>query len=793
MNTDLPEWPSTIPVPLVDRQHEFRPLSDGTLMESGRMRIRRASLLPQEFIKVRWNFTEDQYETFEQFFQTTILNGELSFLLVTYDPSSEEFMVTEVHREVAFVEGKYGFTKSDNLFAVSATLEVVDVETVLIEDPSSALPALEMSYPLYGDEPEPCRDEVMLTFRSLGEDTVYMLEIAASSEGNWVPFIYFSLQTEEERLLKTKQLILNNDFDGYAWFRARRLVSSAGIHNNRISRAGNPAASLIPAPIISVSNLTLLEHADDCLVYDLSDPTGFFTGGKQDRLRLRPMDAYRIGDLFWPIPISVVEDPMMFNTIKYYAISRKYGCRWYDANNSGDLATVYPGVLQGIHIVTISGADGATHKWTRDGSDPTETTEIPIRNGVANNAYVTDDAFKGIVIGRSFKDGCRSPACLIGIDKVYWELPYVDSYIEVGGAIGTCDLPRVIDGNTEISGQDCGANYGGTDGLDEEIKFHEIPPQPSNIVFGSSIGVVYSAWSFGSQEQLDYLGWTNHVAFMERVIFDEIKWRREDRWLYRPRNHQWAITASSIETLQVGFVLPDSVPSGTFSYAGVSGYDTPTNDRMNQIFGLTIPGEPHPPISVSRMDIVTSPLGYVNLRDEFWNAIIIGLVFPPPPVIPPPIIPPPPNLELNVENWEEYAIAADMTTLTLTGGNGWSTDPWQITTYVSGVAVDDFEFYAAAVITDSGASLNKGDVWASAWVIKDALGTAYGDDFESYVVGVMDSLNFNGGTGFYARWDIPPSTDGLEDWESNLYEIGVLIGENSGMGWSPSVWKVQSF
>lgn len=86
-------------------------------MESGRIRKRRLCADPYEAWEVQWNFTEDQFDDFKAFFDTTLVNGSLSFAIDFFG----------IDREVVFVGGQYSFVRADNLFSVSATLEVVSL------------------------------------------------------------------------------------------------------------------------------------------------------------------------------------------------------------------------------------------------------------------------------------------------------------------------------------------------------------------------------------------------------------------------------------------------------------------------------------------------------------------------------------------------------------------------------------------------------------------------------------------------------------------------------------------
>lgn len=119
-------WPLALPVPLVGRSHPFLSRSSQVTMESARIRVRRDALDPLEIVEVSWNFTEDQFEEFKTFFEETLLNGSQSFQLQTLDTGSTRDRLRATTRTVAFLDN-YRFSRSDNLFNVGGTLEVVSV------------------------------------------------------------------------------------------------------------------------------------------------------------------------------------------------------------------------------------------------------------------------------------------------------------------------------------------------------------------------------------------------------------------------------------------------------------------------------------------------------------------------------------------------------------------------------------------------------------------------------------------------------------------------------------------
>ncbi len=128
-------WPESLPAPLISPSQRFKTRAQLVKMESQRVRKRRTALDSQEFLEVKWNFTQDEYAEFEEFFKTTLQNGALAFTITTNAPSPLEGYVREVQRVVCFLEAKYGFSRSDNLHSVNAVLVVFDTMETEVNDP----------------------------------------------------------------------------------------------------------------------------------------------------------------------------------------------------------------------------------------------------------------------------------------------------------------------------------------------------------------------------------------------------------------------------------------------------------------------------------------------------------------------------------------------------------------------------------------------------------------------------------------------------------------------------------
>lgn len=93
-------------------------------MESGRIRKRRVTENRREGIGVTWHFTEDQFEIFKSFFDVTLENGSLNFVITLFGRD----------REVEFRESAYSLTRTDNLFAVTSSLFIEPLSEIPLDD-----------------------------------------------------------------------------------------------------------------------------------------------------------------------------------------------------------------------------------------------------------------------------------------------------------------------------------------------------------------------------------------------------------------------------------------------------------------------------------------------------------------------------------------------------------------------------------------------------------------------------------------------------------------------------------
>lgn len=116
------DWPNSLPVPLMMRTHGINSRSTTTIMETGRPRVRPEYDQPFETANYVWHFTEDQFSVFKDFLEINLANGVNNFYLSGYEGG------LLVYHVVAFMGG-YNVEHSDNLYAVSAQVEIVEDES----------------------------------------------------------------------------------------------------------------------------------------------------------------------------------------------------------------------------------------------------------------------------------------------------------------------------------------------------------------------------------------------------------------------------------------------------------------------------------------------------------------------------------------------------------------------------------------------------------------------------------------------------------------------------------------
>lgn len=823
MTEGIPEWPTdtaggyAIPVPLVEHTREETARPSERQMESSRIRRRRMQVELQEFLKASWNFTEDEFDIFVEWYEEMLENGSTQFLLKTYedDPVGTGETI-EVWWELAFV-GDPQHTRSDNLFSVSATLEVLDksIQTTLPEivfgyfhDEDS-----EDDNGTVEDNPSDCRENVSVVLDGLTEGAVYQLVISESADGPWSPYIYFSLLTPEERSTKHKRVTMSNWFGGDpVFFRVKLFKDEFGsVVDTFLSKPGSPEAAELAPPEISLANATEITTSDQ-----LSAVPG------TKALGLRPLDFYNTGNS--PTPFSYLESPLSGTSHVYRMFTKKYAIRQWAWGSWGDLLAAG----NQNQPVTASGPAGATIKWTRDGTVPTLATPDPLAyGGVANNAYCIDDKFPGIIVARCFKDGCRSPLTMVAVDKIMYERPTFKSFGVSNDAGSYCDLPviDVVTGLPLESGNSCVLLYGSICDFEEfNYSFAASAANPSNSANDpSGHGPLLRSRSKHLRDST-YIGWPIHGAHSAYYEFGSSTWNLApssgyfNGWQSAPRTlHSWAILCRDGDTL-LGILLPDPSPTVGLAMSicgpvgGPADADRALWDANRDAQILDILDEMIIPVPdclvdldhtvyADRYDIVRSPLYWYDMRDTFWLDPDLDLDSEPDVPDDPIPVPPPTNPYDDFETYVDGDATAQ--TMSFRTGTDWNA-AWTIrngTAQTTGY--DTWESYAVGTVPDHVATpapdyipYDDGEAWDPGveWVFRvGELTSFYKDDFESYSNGPTP-FEMTGGTGWNTAdvtgWVIGGDLiGGSELWET--YSNGAIVVSNTGSNFLLSEnWRI---
>lgn len=709
----LIEWPINLPTPLINRDHTFNSRNIITQMSSTRVRVRRQFDETVELINCQWNFTNDEFSEFKHFFDVHLENGANNFLLVTYDLSPTPHYVRVVTREVNFYGAKYSGGRDDNLHAVNAVLEVVDSDVYEVEnwfDPVPPIP--ENPLPEVPLEMSACRDEFTLTFDGLDQDTIYGIEISDDEFGAFLPHIYFALQTDAEKSSRTKILTFNNDYNGEAWLRMVRIGGGYAI----LTRPTNPQASILPAPVITISNLS------EITTQQMVDDFGTAAAG------LIPLWSDADGDVF-KIPMSLVEDKMIWLSDTYRRPSKKYVQKqgWADSNDRfGDLLAEK---TPGVNLITVLNQPaGAIFTFTRDQSDPEIDTYMPNLQSLPLNVQAQDHRFGGVVKCRFFQGGCRSPLCTVLIDKLMHEIPTIECQVVSNGINGYCDYPQTdpLTGLPSESGNSCNLLWGGDCNFEGHIVgLGWSGGSPAITRWSPSIPHTSLRRHIKTLAFTTYLGWDIDLVGAQYWDFSSFNWfnRTFNSWHIAPKTHNWAITNT-----------PASIMHPIDFDESVCGEDSEATDTAALFMGdcsfKVGAAMPTPPDAVchtttdleltySRFDIVRATQWWENPRDTFWfNS-------------PDPFEPPVPTLEPGAD---EQPV----------------------------LPFDDFETYLDGDASVMTLDFNVGIDWNGNWVYRAGQGAAMGYDmFDGYVDGA-----------------IPPHTthfsgDGYDPYDGGeLWEVG---------------------
>lgn len=644
--------PNGVPPPLLLHKRPVMARNAALMFESGRRRVRRQYTEALELWDVVWHLTQDKYEIFEEWFQTLLTNGEKEFILITLEASEIPGQVRQWTRTLAFMTPNYAMSHSDNLFAVTVTLELlIDQSYVNIDNPAlPPVPAEEFSDNPLITYPDPvCRDTFTAILENLKLKTVYAMQAGNSTEGPWEEHIFFKLQTTEEKTTLRKVVYVNNDYGGATAFRVIRVTDK-----KLVRKAQFALASAIPAPDVTIDEVTNITE---------TVPPPWNT-------TLLPLRG------IYDMPLSQLEVPTLISGL-YVRIQKKYAGYFVTADDFAAL----DGNTTRTEQVTATGAFGTTSTWTRDGSNPEVDTVIENYEGQIGNAAIHRADFKGQIRARSFGFGCQSPLAIVAVDKLVFERNKILVSLAGTTVAGSCDLTRLVqkfgyqergddhhvawgplmtpDGTPILeqveSGQSCNDFFG------SPATFEQFMRSSAQAGSGAMSGPEDTPLIFDvestTEEVVDYLGWTNHRVKASGFSATSAAWERNpDKWNAYPKIFNWLIVGSEFSL--PGFarfpILATLAGEGgnalefnnAISSAVVGSPDAKTATRLRP--GADSAGIYHLTTALVALSIV--PWSEKNPRDDYWSASPADAADPGD--IP---APPPPEDRETVEDWEAYA------------------------------------------------------------------------------------------------------------------------------------------
>lgn len=741
-------WPTSLPLPLIKRKYDLDPRNASTIMETGRMRNRRVYDIPVKMIQVAWNFTQDEFDTFKSFFDTDLENGTL-----TFDWDEEGTL--------AFYPATYDFTRTDNLFAVSATLEVVvaynstpelpDI-TVIYEDEtdSNGIPITEGN----------CRSYFSLQWDFTGRDEPGIIQTALTDSGPWFDYIT-PVPTPEQSATKIMKVDINNQFNATRYFR----VFHGGLP---VTKTVNPLASVVPFPDWSVTNLSVVRDLPA-----ISAENGIF------------------------VPYSNLENGLISATSIY--VEPVARLEYNDTTSPG---------TQIVDVANVP--DGGTWKWAVNGADPTITTKIPRFNGIDNNLACKRDEFAMVLRIRCFSGECKSPVALIAIDKRFPLQPIIVTKATFGPGTfvaGVCDLPK----GDVLSGYDCSL-WGGAGALTELTM--SLACGNSTPTLSSGHDILYhktDTYTAGP----DSFGFMSHHAIATRYRADSIQEiARYPHWDDIPSVCEYLEQSTNVAVESHFELLTTPISGGglagtggsfslseaaaaNYIYSVVSGYSC-TDDAfvqvtftqwdylfsiINEVGDLPLADPPPDPL-VDDTVYGDNFEEYDDSADASSISLAAGSGFTAAWVL---------NSAPIIEGfdfWTDTGFTAD----DYNGGSGWGTD-WTITS--GSDYYDDFEDYDDADPAPEQENLHSGSGWAlnddgyqHGWVFTPPLGGL--ETFESYTDSSdATGVDMGGGSGWtLVDWTLHEQNyaDSFESYSDDS-DVTTSDAMNGGTGWNSS-WTI---
>lgn len=742
---DLPIWPSGIPTPLIGRRMRVNPRSRMVSMESRRTRVRRVHDSSIKLMEVMWNFTVDEYDTFRTFFIEELEHGERPFVLMTLEQSPDPTVIREFARDVAFFDGGYQFSGSDNLVTVEAVLEVDAEEFNEIENPFSTF---DPEPPVVPEYPSVCRDTIKLswTLANTFVDGMDIIQISTSRTGPWYDYIV-AIPTPAQLLSKQMVVLINNSFNGQRWLRIRRNGLS-------FRSPAQPLASVVAMPTnVAITNTTVSAYG-----------------------------LHRTGPFVRPV--SMIENALI-NPTEVYAepVGR---LEYLQQSSDWDTLTT---------IVSATAAPASQVKWTRDGTDPTEALAWPPpKYEYADyNARIYSADFGMAIKARCFTDDCKSPLAILLVDIRHNTITMGQVIGEGIGVYGACDL-TIVDpgGSTRESGQSCLINYGGPGGLSAAIEALACSSLtgPSVSTEGGEM-VVFKGEKVEDSSTTSWGGWPAFTVGVGKFFMTDVvpTLRHAPFWDKAKAVFEYVLSTFGPSPLK-SIVAGSGISSTPLVGAG--------GNLRDHCTALVIYLSQYVPacVGVAAVRTLANNGGFEVLRSLQNDG---SFAVPP---VDPPTPPYVPGMIIYGDDFEAYVDTDEAELAVLNDGTGWG-GPWHLNLFPILSGEDDMQSYTDGPVLDTADSgpldpmYEGGGGWDGPWhFLTDATHQIGGDDFESYVDEIVVTGDLRGGVLWEADsfWWLHPALElGTEDFQSYVdgtVTSGTLTG---GTRWIAEGWETINY
>lgn len=604
---------------------------------------------------------------------------------------------------------------------------------------------IEPLIPVYPDET--CKDTFTFSWPIDGAVGMDIIETADSESGPW--YEYINVATDAAELAANEASVeINNSFNGQRWF---RLARNGVVFRDMV----RPAAALIEMP----SNVAVANT--------IASPYGLHMTGPF----VRPVSAQENSLIN---PTAVYVEPV--NRLQYFK----------------DIA--WDGIPT---TVSMTAPSGAAAKWTRDGTDPTDTLPWPppVYEGAQYNARTYYPDFGLAIRSRCFSGECKSPLSIVLVDVQYNTLEMAKTTGETVGVFSSCDLPKIVNGITYESGLSCEVRYGGTANFIALLEAFACSSMVGpagisgagkrTIVRMTSADGVGVSWGGGAA------GWPAYLYDTSKFFMNDLVptgYRDNFFWNEVPLVFEYALTSFLPSSPFKTVIAGPGLTGGPL--AGVGGDIT---DHAHQVgiylvnFLPTCEGGANGTILLTDFEVLRS----IQNDNTFYT----------PPQLPqnpnPPVVH---TITVYEDDMESYLDTADASVPVLNGGTGWSLK-WNIAAYTVVFGEDDMQSYMDGAIVDSADAdpvtdlvYHGGGGWASDWHFStDARNVIGGDDFQSYTDGVVIVGNLKLGVSWDTDsfwWIYPGQELGGDDFEE--YTDGVIVDQSLNLGerWIGIGWKV---